>query len=191
MKTWRKVSIAAGVLVLVLGIVWFSVYQTNKGVVTVQTGQATKQDLTSLVTASGEIRPKSYTNVLAEGYGKITDIVVKKGDVLMNLENVQPGADVAAQTASVAASEAGMNAADANYQSAVATLAQRQADLEKAKFDWQRSQELYKDQLIAKSDFDASKATYDSAAAALNAAKAQVDQTRAAREQQNQMMQSG
>src|SRR6202142_2934202 len=190
MKTWRKVSIAAGVLVLVLGIVWFSVYQTNKGVVTVQTGQATKQDLTSLVTASGEIRPKSYTNVLAEGYGKITDIVVKKGDVLMNLENVQPGADVAAQTASVAASEAGMNAADANYQSAVATLAQRQADLEKAKFDWQRSQELYKDQLIAKSDFDASKATYDSAAAALNAAKAQVDQTRAAREQQSQMMQS-
>jgi HlyD family secretion protein len=196
MKTWQKVSIAAGVLVLVLGIVWFSVYQTNKGVVTVQTGQATKQDLTSLVTASGEIRPKSYTNVLAEGYGKITDIVVKegdhvkKGDVLMNLENVQPGADVAAQTASVAASEAGMNAADANYQSAVATLAQRQADLEKAKFDWQRSQELYKDQLIAKSDFDASKATYDSAAAALNAAKAQVDQTRAAREQQSQMMQS-
>jgi HlyD family secretion protein len=197
MKTWQKVSIGVGVLVLILGMVWFSTYQVNKGVVTVQTGQAVRQDLTSLVTASGEIRPKSYTNVLAEGYGKITDIVVKegdhvkKGDVLMNLENVQPGADVAAQTASVAASEAGMKAAEANYQSSVATLAQRQADLEKAKFDWQRSQELYKDQLIAKSDFDASKATYDSAAGALNAAKAQVDQTRAAREQQNQMMQSG
>lgn len=197
MKTWQKVSIGAGILVVFLGIVWFSVYQTNKGVVTVQTGQVVKQDLTSLVTASGEIRPKSYTNVLAEGYGKITDIVVKegdhvkKGDVLMNLENVQPGADVAAQSASVAASEAGMKAADANYQSAVATLAQRQADMEKAKFDWQRSQELYKDQLIAKSDFDASKATFDSASAAINAAKAQVEQTRAAREQQNEMMQSG
>ena len=133
MKTWQKVSIGAGVLILVVGMVWFSVYQTNKGVVTVQTGQAVKQDLTSLVTASGEIRPKSYTNVLAEGYGKITDIVVKegdhvkKGDVLMNLENIQPGADVAAQSASVAASQAGMNAADANYQSSVATLAQRQA----------------------------------------------------------------
>jgi HlyD family secretion protein len=197
MKTWQKVSIGIGVTVLVLGMVSFSVSQVNKGVVTVQTGQVTKQDLTSLVTASGEIRPKSYTNVLAEGYGKITDIVVKegdhvkRGDVLMNLENVQPGADVAAQSASVAASEAGMKAADANYQSAVATLAQRQADMEKAKFDWQRSQELYKDQLIAKSDFDASKATYDGATAAINAAKAQVEQTRAAREQQNQMMQSG
>jgi HlyD family secretion protein len=197
MKTWQKVSIGIGVGMLVLGMVSFSVSQVNKGVVTVQTGQVTKQDLTSLVTASGEIRPKSYTNVLAEGYGKITDIVVKegdhvkRGDVLMNLENVQPGADVAAQTASVAASEAGMKAAEANYQSAVATLAQRQADMEKAKFDWQRSQELYKDQLIAKSDFDASKATYDSATAAINAAKAQVEQTRAAREQQNQMMQSG
>jgi len=76
MKTWQKVSIGVGVLVLILGMVWFSTYQVNKGVVTVQTGQAVRQDLTSLVTASGEIRPKSYTNVLAEGYGKITDIVV-------------------------------------------------------------------------------------------------------------------
>ncbi len=197
MKKWQKVLIGAGVVVLILGMILFSVYQTNKGVVTVQTGQVVREDLTSLVTSSGEIRPKNYTNVLAEGYGKITDIVVKegdhvkKGDVLMHLESVQPGADVAAQTASVAASEAGMKAAEANYQSAVATLAQRQADLEKAKFDWQRSQELYKDLLIAKSDYDASKATYDGATAALNAAKAQVDQTRAAREQQNQMTQSG
>jgi HlyD family secretion protein len=197
MKTWQKVLIGVGVAVVVLIMVWVSVAQVNKGVTTVQSGQVAKQDLTSLVTASGEIRPKSYTNVLAEGYGKITDIVVKegdsvkKGDVLLHLESVQPGADVAAQETSVAASEAGMKAAEANYQAAVATQAQRQSDLDKAKFDWQRSQQLFKEQLIAKSDFDAAKATYDSAAAAVNAAQAQVDQTRAAREQSHQMMQSG
>jgi HlyD family secretion protein len=150
-----------------------------------------------LVTASGEIRPKSYTNVLAEGYGKITDIAVnegdyvKKGDVLMHLESVQPGADVAAQESSVAAQEEGMKAAEANYQAAVATQTQRQSDLEKAKFDWQRSQQLFKAQLIAKSDYDASKAAFDSAAAAVTAAQAQVEQTRAARAQQSAMVQSG
>ncbi|MGB8836153.1 MAG: efflux RND transporter periplasmic adaptor subunit [Candidatus Acidiferrales bacterium] len=189
MKTWQKVGIGAGAVFVLVGISWFSVYQVNKGVVTVQTGRVVKEDLTSIVTASGEIRPRNYTNVEGEGIGKITDIVVKegdqvkKGDVLLKLENIQPGADVAAQEATIDSADAGMRAASAGYDSAVATLAQRQADLEKARFDWQRSQQLYKEQLIAKSDYDATKATYDGAVAGLNAAKAQVDQSRAAREQ--------
>src|SRR6202021_3774492 len=130
MKTWQKVLIAVAVVAVLGGIVWYSVYQNNKGVVTVQTGHVTKADLTSIVTASGEVRPKTYTNVLGEGIGKITEIVVKegdhvkKGDVLLHLENIQPGADVQAQVASIAAAQSGMKAADANYQSAIATLAQ-------------------------------------------------------------------
>jgi HlyD family secretion protein len=189
MKTWQKVGIGAGVVLVLGGISWFSIYQVNKGVVTVQTGRVVKEDLTSIVTASGEIRPRNYTNVEGEGIGKITQIVVKegdhvkKGDILLKLENIQPGADVSAQEAAIEATEAGMRAAAANYDSAVATLAQRQADLEKARFDWQRSQQLYKEQLIAKSDYDGTKASYDGAVAALSASKAQVDQTRAAREQ--------
>jgi HlyD family secretion protein len=189
MKTGQKIAIGVGATVLLGGMVWFSVYQVNKGLVTVQSGQVIRQDLTSIVTASGEIRPKNYTNVLGEGIGKITDIVVKegdqvrKGDVLLHLESIQPGADVEAQKATVEGSEAAMRAASASYDAAVATLSQRQADLEKAKLDWQRSQSLYKNELIARSDYDAAHASFDSAAAALNAAKAQVDQTRAAREQ--------
>ncbi|HKS81011.1 MAG TPA: efflux RND transporter periplasmic adaptor subunit [Candidatus Acidoferrales bacterium] len=197
MKKWQKVLIGIGIALALIIMVVVSIAQVNKGVTTVQTGQVVKEDLTSLVTASGEIRPKSYTNVLAEGYGKITDIAVnegdhvKKGDVLMHLESVQPGADVAAQEATVAAQEEGMKAAEANYQASVATQAQRQSDLEKAKFDWQRSQQLFKERLIAKSDYDASKAAYDSAAAAVKAAQAQVEQTSAARAQQSAMVQSG
>src|SRR5580704_8733681 len=194
MKTWQRVSIGMGAVVVFGSIGWYSVYQANKGVVEVQTGKVVKQDLVSVVTASGEVRPKNYTNVLGEGIGKITNIVVKegdhvkKGDILLHLENIQPGADVQAQEASISATQAGMRVAAANYDAAVATLAQRQADLEKAKFDWQRAQELYKDQLIAKQEFDANKATYDSAVAALNAAKAQVEQARAARDQARENM---
>lgn len=189
MTTGRKVAIGAAAVLILGGIVWFSVYQVNKGVVTVQSGQVARQDLTSIVTASGEIRPKNYTNVLGEGIGKITDIVVKegdhvhRGDILLHLESIQPGADVEAQEASVEGAEAAMKAAAANYDTAVATLAQRQADVEKAKLDWARSQSLYKEELIAKSDFDAAHASYESAMAALKAATSQVEQTRAAREQ--------
>src|ERR1700723_3549192 len=189
MKTWQKATIGAGVVLVLGGMAWFSAYQANKGVVAVQTGHVMKADLTSIVTASGEIRPKNYTNVLGEGIGKITEIVVKegdhvkKGDILLRLESIQPGADVLAQKAAIEGSEAGMRVAAANYDSAVATLAQRQSDLEKAKFDWDRAQQLYQEQLISKQEFDANKATYNGAVAALNASKAQVEQSRAAREQ--------
>jgi HlyD family secretion protein len=189
MKTWQKAGIALGVVLVLGGVTWYSIYKQSEGVVTVQTGQVVRQDLTSIVTASGEIRPKNYTNVLGEGIGKITDIIVKegdyvkKGDVLLHLENIQPGADVQAQEASIGAASAALQAAGANYQAALSTVAQRQADLDKAKLDWQRSQISYKEQLIAKQQYDADKAAYDSAVAALQAAKDQVAQTLAAREQ--------
>src|ERR1700677_4799469 len=189
MKTWQKATIGGGVVLVLGGMAWFSAYQVNKGVVAVQTGHGPMPALTWVVTASGEIRPKNYTNVEGEGIGKITEIVVKegdhvkKGDILLRLENIQPGADVQAQKAAIEGSEAGMRVAAANYDSAVATQAQRQSDLEKAKYDWDRSQQLYQEQLISKQEFDANKATYNSAVAALNASKAQVEQTRAAREQ--------
>ena len=189
MKTWQKIGIGVGAVAVLGGIAWFSIVKQNEGVVTVQTGQVVRQDLTSVVTASGEIRPKNYTNVLGEGLGKITDIDVKegdnvkKGDVLLHLENIQPGADVQAQQASIDAAVAGVQAASANYDAAVATVAQRQSDLDKAKLDWQRGQLSYKEQLIAKQEYDTDKATYDSAVAALASAQDQVDQARAAREQ--------
>jgi HlyD family secretion protein len=189
MKIWQKAVVAVVVLSVVGGIVWYSVYKANQNVVTVQTGRVGRQDLTSVVTASGEVRPKTYTNVVGEGIGKITDIVVKegdhvkKGDVLLHLENIQPGADVQAQQASIEAAESGMRAAGSNFDMATATAAQRQSDFTKAGLDWQRAQMSYKEQLISKQDYDTAKAAYDSASAAANSAQAQVDQARASREQ--------
>ena len=101
MKTWQKVAIGVGAVAVLGGIVLFSVNQANKGVVTVQTAKvATQDNLVSLVTASGEVKPTTYTNVTAQGYGRITAILVKegdhvkKGDKLLLQENVQANADV-------------------------------------------------------------------------------------------------
>jgi len=81
MKMWQKVAIGAAVVVVGAGIVLYSVNQANKGVTTVQTAKVGKQDtLVSLVTASGEIKPTTYTNVQAQGFGRITDILVREGD---------------------------------------------------------------------------------------------------------------
>jgi len=40
-----------------------------------------------VVTASGEIKPRTYTNVMAEGFGKITDLAVKEGDQVVPVIN--------------------------------------------------------------------------------------------------------
>jgi len=191
MKTWHKIAIGAGVVVVAGGIVLFSVKQANKGVVTVQTSKVGTQDLVSLVTASGEVKPTTYTNVTAQGFGRITDIVVKegahikKGDVLLTQENVQANADVQAQSAATTSSEAGAEAAEASYKAAQADLLSQQANLEKAKLDYDRGQGLYKDGLIPKQDFDQRKTSYDGAVASVESAKArvlslkaQLDQTR-------------
>ncbi len=185
MNTWQKIGIGAGVAAALAGGTWLAIWQFNKGVVTVQTAPAARQDLTAIVTASGEVKPLTYTNVLGEGIGKITAIVVKegdhvkKGDVLLRLESVQPAADVSAQRASIAAAEAGVKSAEANNVSTQADIKSRAADLEHAKLDWERGQLLFKGGLIPKQDYDTRKAAYDGALAALASAQARAEQAAA------------
>jgi HlyD family secretion protein len=185
MNMWKKIGIAVGIAAALGGGIWIAIWQINKGVVTVQTAPALHQDLNSIVTASGEVKPLTYTNVLGEGIGKITEIAVKegdhvkKGDVLLRLESVQPSADVDAQRASIASAEAGIKSAEANDVSSQADIKSRAADLEHAKLDWDRGQLLFKDGLIPKQDYDTRKATYDGAVAALASAQARAEQARA------------
>lgn len=193
MKTWQKVAIGAGAVVALGGIVLFSVNQANKGAVTVQTAKVAKQDsLVSLVTASGEIKPTTFTNISAQGFGRITEIFVKegdhvkRGDKLLLQENVQANADVQAQAAAVTSAESAVQAAEASYKAAQADLVSQQASLERAKLDWERGQGLYKDGLIPKQDFDQRKTAYDAQIATVESSKARVlslkatlDQTRA------------
>jgi len=181
MKTWHKVGIAVGVAAVLGGVVLYSINQANKGVVTVQTAKVAKQDsLVSVVTASGEVKPTTYTNVTAQGFGRITDILVKegdhikKGDRLLLQENVQANADVQAQSASINASESGVQAAEASFRAAQADLIQQQANLEKAKLDYDRGQGLFKDGLIPKQDFNQRKTGYDATVAAVESSRARV-----------------
>ena len=62
MKTWKVV---AGVVAVaaVAGSIYAGIKWQQKGIVTVQTGKAVRQDLTSVVTASGEIKPRNYINI--------------------------------------------------------------------------------------------------------------------------------
>ncbi len=186
MKTWHKVAIGAGAVVVLGGIVLFSVNQANKGVVTVQTAKVAKQDsLVSLVTASGEVKPTTFTNVTAQGFGRITEILVKegdhikKGDRLLLQENVQANADVEGQTAGLASAGATMKSMESAFQLVEAELAQAKADAEKSKRDWGRAEGLDKDGLISKEEYDRRKGTFESDSAKVEQKRALVEQRRA------------
>ena len=55
MKPWKKIAIGVGAVVLVAILVGLTVRQSSKNVVTVQTGKVQRQDLATVVSASGEI----------------------------------------------------------------------------------------------------------------------------------------
>jgi len=194
-RKW-KILITVGVLVVGSIAVFAGVRYSRRGIVTVQTGHATRQDLTSLVTASGEIKPRKYINIGANASGELTEIPVKEGDnvrkgqLLARIENTQPEADVNAQRASLssieadaAASEAGLKAYDDNLLTMQAVVDRTRADLEKASLDYKRGEELYKAKLIPKQDYDLRQAAYDSAQASLKEAQARLTQAKTQREQ--------
>src|ERR1700676_603261 len=185
MKPWKKIAIGAGIVVLLAIIVGFTVHQSSKNVTTVQTGKVQRQDLATVVSASGEIKPKNYVNVGANAFGKITHLYVKEGDhvkkgqLLAQLENVQSSADVNANEASLQAAQTDALAADAALKTSQADLQRAQADYERNKQDWDRAQSLFKDGLIARSDFDSRRNAWATADAGLVQAQSRVAQAKA------------
>jgi HlyD family secretion protein len=176
--------------------VYASTVYSKRGIITVQTGKVVKADLTSLVTASGEIKPKNYINIGANAIGSITELVVKdgqhvrKGQLLARIESIQPEADVQAQRANIAgaeadstAAEAGLKASDENLLTMQASIDRDKADLARMKSELDRAESLFKEQLLARQDFDLRRFTYEAQISAVRASEARLTQARAQREQ--------
>lgn len=196
MKRKWKWIIGVGLVLVVAGGIFAKVKISQNGVVTVQTGRAVRQDLVSLVTASGEIKPRNYVNIGANVMGRIVEIYVKEGDrvrknqVLARLESVQAQADLQAQQAALnsalaesSAAEAGLRAMDENLRTAAAGVDRARAELERARLDFERASKLFQDKLVARQEYETKKSQYDALAAALREAEARVAQMKAQREQ--------
>jgi len=185
MKKWKKIAIGAGAAVLLLAIIGITVYESRKNVVTVQTGRVLKQDLAAVVTASGEIKPKTYVNIGANAFGKIVKLYVKEGEtvkrgqLLAQIENVQSAADVAANRAGLEVAQTDYVASEAALKTSVADLNRAKSDLERSKLDYDRAIGLYKAQLIPKSEFDMRKSNWEMAEASLAQTQARVAQAKA------------
>lgn len=181
----KKILLIIGAVVVLAGIVTFTIIRAQSGYTKVLIGTVSKENLVSVVSATGQIKPKTYVNVGANAMGRVTHFYVgegdhvKKGQIVATIENVQQHANVAAQEATISAAATDINSFIAAEKTAEANVAHAKADLEQKKLDYQRAQALFDAQVMSKQDFDAKKAAYDLDIASLAQAEAGLSQSRA------------
>jgi HlyD family secretion protein len=169
-KRTRIVAIAVGTLAIV-AIVGASVYKDQHRRIVVQTGAVARHDLVSIVSASGEVKPKRYVDIGANVSGRIVKLNVKEGDrvkkgeVLARIEDERYAA--------------GTRQTEAAVESARADLQRAAADLEVTRLDYERSKRMHEDKLVSDQDFDQVQANVKMKAAAVESARRRVAQIQA------------
>jgi HlyD family secretion protein len=181
----KKTLMILGVILVVGGIAAYFFHREQQSYTKVITSQVVRENLVSIVDGTGQIKPKTYVNIGATAFGRITHLYVKEGDhvkkgqVLATIENVQAQASVDGQQASIDSAKTDIASYIAAENTAKATVDHSVADLEQKKLDWQRAQALYEAQLISKQDYDSKKAAYDLDVATLAQSEAAIVQARA------------
>jgi len=168
----RKKGLIVLAVLLVIGvIVIFNLRTQREKSVKVTIEQVKKQDLTSIVSASGEIKPKKNINISAQVPGRIVKIGVKEGDevkagdFLLKLDASQYEANAERDRAAI--------------QSFREDLIQADARLKRDKSSYERQQRLYDENLISKDQLETAKVQYDISAAQYNAIRHQIEQAQA------------
>ncbi|HEV2349512.1 MAG TPA: HlyD family efflux transporter periplasmic adaptor subunit [Terriglobia bacterium] len=197
-KSKKKIILLGLAAIVLVGLVVFAIAWSKRGVVAVQTAKVGRQDISSVVTASGQIKPppEDLANVNANSMGKIVELLVhegdqvKKGQLLLRTEDVQQTAGVDGQRAAIRTNEADLAAQQANVEStkaalntAQANLAQAQVKLKQATDTYTRGQQLLKDQLLAPQDFETRLSDYEVAKATVQSSQSQLEQARAQAQQ--------
>jgi len=181
----KKFLIITAVVLVLAGVVGLTIVRAQSGYTKVLMGTVGRENLVSVVNATGQIKPKEIVNIGANAMGRVTHFYVaegdhvKKGEVVATIENVQQEANVAGQEAAIASAKTDINSYIAAEKTAQANVEHAKADLEQKKLDYQRAQALYKDQVMSQQNYDAAKAAYDLDVASLAQAVAGLAQARA------------
>ena len=169
MTTRRKRVLGAVVGVVVLaGVVAYNVNARKSGQVTVQSQKAARRELVSVVSASGEIKPKKYVNISSNVSGRIEQLLVlegqtvRKGQVLARIDSTR-----------IAAGERQSAAA---LEGAKADLVRAQADVEAARLGFERMKKMHADKLVSDQAYEQADAELKMKAAAVEAQKKRITQ---------------
>jgi len=174
MAVRRRTKIIVGVIAVAVlaGIVGFSVTKDSRSRVPVQTGKVARRDLVSVVSASGEVKPKKFVNVSANVSGRITQLKIKEGDAVRR-------GQILARIDSTRY-EAGEQQSAAALQAARADLSRAEADLDMSRSSFARTKKMHEEKLVSDLAYDQAESEIKMKAAAVEAQKRRINQGEAA-----------
>lgn len=166
-----KPLLILGVVLIIAVIIIFNMISQREKALRVSLEKVEKQDLTSIISASGEVRPKKSINISAHIPGRIVKIGVeegqhvKMGDFLLKLESTQY--------------EANADRDRAQIQALKAELIRAEAILKRDEKFFYRQKELFEGKLISSEQLEAAQAQYDISYAQQEALLYQIKQAEA------------
>jgi len=170
----RRIIIIFTVIMVLALIVFFNLRSRREKAIKVTIEEVKKVDLTSITSASGEVKPKKSVNISAQVPGRIVKIgveegqIVKEGDFLLKLDATQYEANAERDRSLIL-----------SYR---AQLIEAEARLQKDKNLYERQKRLYDEQLISREQLEAAKAQYDISRAQHRAILYQINQAKASLE---------
>jgi HlyD family secretion protein len=170
-KRRKKTLIFMAVVIVIAAVILLNLQSHREKTVKVTVEKVKKQDLTSIITASGEVKPKKSINISAQVPGRIIKIgveegqEVKAGDFLLKLDSTQYEANADR---------------DRNFiQASKADLIQAEARLERDKSAYDRQKKLFEEQLVSKDQLESFRVQYEVSQAQVNAIRFQIKQAEA------------
>jgi len=150
----RKKALIIFAVILIIGIIIISNLRSKREkTIKVTVEKVEKQDLESIISASGEVKPKKNVNISAQIPGRIIKIGVdegqnvKAGDFLLKLDSIQY--------------EANANRDRALIHSYEASLIKAKARLKKDESYYERQKKLWEEMLISREQLETANAQYE------------------------------
>jgi HlyD family secretion protein len=152
-KRRKKALIILGIILVIAIIIILNISSQREKTIKVTVEKVEKQDVESIISASGEVKPKKNVNISAHIPGRIVKIgveegqKVKAGDFLLKLDSTQY--------------EANADRDRALIHSYKATLIKAEARLKKDESFYERQKKLWDEKLISREQLESAKAQYE------------------------------
>jgi HlyD family secretion protein len=167
----RKAVIISAVCLLIAAIIIANLTSRGEKPIRVMVEKASRHDLTSTISASGEVKPKKNINISAHVPGRIIKIgvlegqMVKAGDFLLKLDSTQYEANAERDKALI--------------QSYRSQLIQSEARMKREQNNHDRQKQLFDSQLISQEQLETAKVQFDISRAEVQAIHHQIQQAEA------------
>jgi HlyD family secretion protein len=166
----KRTLLFAGIIIIGV-IIFLNLRASREKAIRVTVEKVKKQDITSIISASGEIRPKKNINISALVAGRIVKIGVKEGqevkvgDFLLQIDSTY--------------FEAQVDRIRANINQLKAELIKVEAQYRRDKSYYERQKQLYDSALISQDQLEVAKVQYEVSSATLQSLNFQIKQSEA------------